>query len=116
MTVKITYPYAELESEIESVRRDERKAFEADDIKSMSALRARRLELQAQLEGAEREHVEAVPTGRTIGQVWSGLEPSERRDWLKLRGIKVMLSREAVTIVAPAGKTTLTTIGRTMAL
>jgi DNA invertase Pin-like site-specific DNA recombinase len=116
MTVTVTYPAAALESEIERVRRLERAAFEDRDEDAEDALRALRKSLTAELAGAERERVEAVPTGRTIGQVWSELELSERRAWLKLRGITVQLGKDVVTISSPVKVGKLSAIGRMMPL
>jgi hypothetical protein len=113
-TVTTTYPAAELESEIELVRRAERDAFEADDVDAQTALRAQRNALKVKLDGAVRELVTAVATGRTIGQVWRELEPSERRAWLKLRRVTVQLSKDVVTVHLPGS--TQTVIGRTMLL
>jgi hypothetical protein len=64
-------------------------------------LRAQRKALELELETTEREHVAEIPTGRKIGQVWSELQPSERRAWLKRRGIRVYLTKAAVAVEMP---------------
>jgi site-specific DNA recombinase len=119
MTVRVTYPAAALESEIERVRRAERSAFEADDLDKVLELRAQRKALEAELETAERERVETVPvldpaTGepRTVGETWADLDPSERRPWLKRRGISVHLGRDVGRIVTPLKAGQLSAIGR----
>lgn len=118
-TVTVTYPAAALESEIERVRRAERSAFEADDMDKVLELRAQRKALETELETAERERVEAVPVldaegnPRTVGHTWAGLEPSERRAWLKRRGISVRLTAGGVKVVTPLGQ--VSTIGRLVA-
>ncbi len=101
MTVSVSYPAAALESEIERVRRAERSAFEADDITKMLELRSQRETLTAELADAETERVEEIPTGRKIGQVWSELDPSERRSWLTRRGIRVFLTKTRVGVHMP---------------
>jgi site-specific DNA recombinase len=116
MMATIAYPAAALESEIEDIRRKERKAFESDDVDAMMTLRAKRKALEVELEGAERERVESVPTGRTYGDAWKALDPSERRAWLKLRGLTVQLSKDAVEISSPAKVGKLSAIGRMMPL
>jgi DNA invertase Pin-like site-specific DNA recombinase len=107
-TVTISYPAAALESEIERVRRVERSAFEADDIEKMLELRAERDALVKQLATTERERVEKVPvtdpkTGevQTVGHVWQSLNPADRRDWLKRRGIDVLLTKTSVKLGGP---------------
>lgn len=114
MTVSVTYPAAALESAIEAVRRDERAAFERDDFGALQDYRETRLKLEDELEDAETELVATVSTGRTIGDVWNALKPSERRDWLKLRAITVELGKDAVTVHMPGSSQT--AIGRTMSL
>jgi DNA invertase Pin-like site-specific DNA recombinase len=114
MTVTITYPAAALESEIEAVRREERAAFESDDFAKLQDKRALRLKLEDALKLAERERVESVSTGRTYGKAWSALDPSERRAWLKLRGLTVQLSKDTVIITSPVKVGKLSALGRMM--
>jgi site-specific DNA recombinase len=117
-TVSITYPAAALESEIERVRRDERAAFEADDLDKMIELRAQRQALEAELQDTETERVEVVETGRTVGKVWTELDPSDRRAWLKRHGISVNLAKDEdgklakARLVTPIREGKLSAIGR----
>ena len=96
VTLTVTYPAAKLESEIEGVRRDQRAAFERRDMAEVMRLETVISDLEAELAKTERERVESVKTGRKLGAVWSSLEASERRAWLRAQGITVR--------VRPAGK------------
>lgn len=97
----ITYPAAALESEIEKIRRQERAAFELDDYEKMTELRGQRQALEAELATTDRERAVSMPTGRTIGECWTELNPSERRAWIKKLGFKVELSATGIRVRYP---------------
>jgi hypothetical protein len=46
-------------------------------------------DMESELATTERERVKSVPTGRTLGQVWATLPPSEGRAWLRSQRITV---------------------------